>query len=1329
MYSTTDSMIHDDWGDGGVYQAEHNEEESKLEALKKQIIQHQLRLDKSKEQLEKQAASHKQKERSRHERREKELEREANKKHEERIKIEAEIEDLKLQKVRQDEQQMHIDNDVDQMEKGAELEALILKRMELARHQNKAKELSDKVRNHQIHIQSIEDEKQHRDDSDVTKLSRLLDKADVLEKEILSGEYSKREQARIVAALYDETENQTKGFSVLDAVVEKRDERFANEASDREDLIRKLNEEREKIIEKEADLKKRKVKQEALAAKGTDFLVEIELGHAPPVDFILRNIVVPEEDYNNIPVVSEAIENVVGRLEKGLSKHQDRVAELRAKLTPGRPYDGYLGLRSYNPEQVGIAKEMRALLLTKLLPKMLEAVPFDDEIKAAGADIPTKSELEKRMKVLDDERSHLDFEIRSKATSKLMVTEMQCIIDETIEKMIADMYLEVIKVKKLAISYAQQIILSSVRSTDDPGSTDTDNLVLATLVQTRKTRKKANDHKRFVHRLPTIPHAQLKLHEERLAEDPTSKKAKAKAKAKVKQEKTKAKAKAKSILQDEEEEREEEEGCINLDLKITEPIVRDLNHGEDERTETLELLEELEEVPTVPIGLPGFDDIHELNVWKSLLLDVTPVPYEGHKIKNCTAVEPSPDGRLLAIAIQGGNLLVFALDGPQMKMIKRLTPLRQEASAAIDQITWGMDNTQLATLDKSKVVTVWDLSYAVPEVAVDRGRRVAVLYPGDFARIKGPEGNKKNSRNKDNATHYLPKSFCFHPSFNLGLKHSSLMFGLSGGDILKWNMFDGSAHNKSMIYGAIAKLPSQPDFTEHAHHSTNGLPGKRKGKGAASKYTAPRQDRDAVITREFFVGHSSAILFVGQVGSTTDMVTVDMGGYVKIWPYQRKSFSGFGWFHPSETSRINTKLQFFSRLGKFEETEILFEGWDDLGRELPDSLTHSLWWWDWTGKSIDGLEFSGSDLLSIRTASEEYTKTEEYDEFRKCIQDKPLRETVHGHVHIITYPPWTWDENHVVQDNSDADVVKSSCHTFIYWHIEPKLKKGENPKPISYSFRSKDGWVLVMHTCHPLVASTVRGLITEVLLTPSRTDLVVCVRWPYGGGSTSIQHTSKSVVGHSENTGYDGTLAYFKEDEAAAWFKSGQEHGSAFCQIHMLSLEQKVTHYRGFEVKKEELAEHLPVVKLSPFLVTFPIDVNDPPVSVVATPVLDISRSDMLAIFRKQALYIHSVHTANLIYVVDDEFSSFGRQPVFMRAFIMRKFADWDIYKTKGDSDIMFVIGTHRISSGRRLRIVRLFAQADSKALWKGVDPPRWTNCPENLRCGVSVIYDDDDEF
>ena len=31
--------------------------------------------------------------------------------------------------------------------------------------------------------------------------------------------------------------------------------------------------------------------------------------------------------------------------------------------------------------QVGIAKEMRALLLTKLLPKMLEAVPFDDEIK------------------------------------------------------------------------------------------------------------------------------------------------------------------------------------------------------------------------------------------------------------------------------------------------------------------------------------------------------------------------------------------------------------------------------------------------------------------------------------------------------------------------------------------------------------------------------------------------------------------------------------------------------------------------------------------------------------------------------------------------------------------------------------------------------------------------------------------------------------------------------------------------------------------------------------------------------------------------------------
>ena len=85
----------------------------------------------------------------------------------------------------------------------------------------------------------------------------------------------------------------------------------------------------------------------------------------------------------------------------------------------------------------------------------------------------------------------------------------------------------------------------------------------------------------------------------------------------------------------------------------------------------------------------------------------------------------------------------------------------------------------------------------------------------------------------------------------------------------------------------------------------------------------------------------------------------------------------------------------------------------------------------------------------------------------------------------------------------------------------------------------------------------------------------------------------------------DGTIAYFNKDEEDSWFNSGAIHGAPFCQIHMFSLEEDVTHHRGFE--KGDVAtnsEHSHLVKLSPFLLTFPTDAKDPPTSLVVTPVL-----------------------------------------------------------------------------------------------------------------------------
>ena len=48
----------------------------------------------------------------------------------------------------------------------------------------------------------------------------------------------------------------------------------------------------------------------------------------------------------------------------------------------------------------------------------------------------------------------------------------------------------------------------------------------------------------------------------------------------------------------------------------------------------------------------------------------------------------------------------------------------------VDACAWSVDSRMLATIDRSKVVSVWDLSYAYPAVAEDEGERLEILYPG-----------------------------------------------------------------------------------------------------------------------------------------------------------------------------------------------------------------------------------------------------------------------------------------------------------------------------------------------------------------------------------------------------------------------------------------------------------------------------------------------------------------------------------------------------------------------------------------------------------------------
>lgn len=85
----------------------------------------------------------------------------------------------------------------------------------------------------------------------------------------------------------------------MDIVKEKRRQRFEEEQTQSEELITKLNRERARLVDQELQLQQRKRQHRALVSKGLDFLSEIELGHAPPVEFLVANHV--DDDVSEKP--------------------------------------------------------------------------------------------------------------------------------------------------------------------------------------------------------------------------------------------------------------------------------------------------------------------------------------------------------------------------------------------------------------------------------------------------------------------------------------------------------------------------------------------------------------------------------------------------------------------------------------------------------------------------------------------------------------------------------------------------------------------------------------------------------------------------------------------------------------------------------------------------------------------------------------------------------------------------------------------------------------------------------------------------------------------
>jgi len=181
--------------------------------------------------------------------------------------------------------------------------------MDLGALKDRRKILGDAMKKQSLHLEAVVDMQDDRANHAQRVLDRALKHAETLQAELESGAYDQAQKTRfskwIENAARGREQEDTQELSMIDEIKETRRRALQEKVRQCEEVVMKCNMRRLELHQEslathpryhykvackndEAELSKRE--WELLYAKGVDYMVEIELGHAPPLKYIVRNL-------------------------------------------------------------------------------------------------------------------------------------------------------------------------------------------------------------------------------------------------------------------------------------------------------------------------------------------------------------------------------------------------------------------------------------------------------------------------------------------------------------------------------------------------------------------------------------------------------------------------------------------------------------------------------------------------------------------------------------------------------------------------------------------------------------------------------------------------------------------------------------------------------------------------------------------------------------------------------------------------------------------------------------------------------------------------------
>ncbi|GFR92158.1 hypothetical protein ElyMa_004346400 [Elysia marginata] len=290
--------------------------------------------------------------------------------------------------------------------------------------------------------------------------------------------------------------------------------------------------------------------------------------------------------------------------------------------------------------------------------------------------------------------------------------------------------------------------------------------------------------------------------------------------------------------------------------------------------------------------------------WKNLR------PYVFNKslakrLQGITCLCPSHDHTLVAMGAASGDVIVVNSQVEPWEVVK--FHVGQSGKGAVVSLAWTLDGSRLLAVNQSGNMGVW-LTKGQP---ASRDQLSAMGFPndsskpqpfaltlvhsmsckrGDYIVSQGTIADQGTQTDRDQGAAVGG----FFPSLTFLASQVSVCAGMTKGDILKLDLTSvgdtATAQGDTADSAVILKPLVKPAYVE------------------PEEVNVTQQGVEVELLRQ----HRYPIIHLGFIGNIGKMVTVDGHGFINIWKYDREHVTDFDWFFPEKKYKLDLNKTMYS---------------------------------------------------------------------------------------------------------------------------------------------------------------------------------------------------------------------------------------------------------------------------------------------------------------------------------------------------------------------------------------------------------------------------------